>query len=207
MKTSIQASKAFLLLSILLFPGLHSISNAEIVDSKQDSIQRKFKADMKKNRREKQWKQIQDNPIYIGLEFSNPQIGNGFKAKSPWFGPSFMALSGLFHANFQRGQAETIDSGKVYQTNGWSSQFGFRIPIRPRGNSDFQFYPNPASDYLIIPSALNRETHFEISSVDGLSIKLPVVDHRINIQHLPNGLFFVRYTFQDKNYYSTFLKH
>lgn len=72
--------------------------------------------------------------------------------------------------------------------------------------TSFQFYPNPASDYLIIPPALKSESHFEISSVDGQNIKLPVVDNRINIQNLPRGLFFVRYIFQQKNYYSTFLK-
>jgi hypothetical protein len=172
MKTSIQASKAFLLLSILLFPGFYCISIAQIKASKEDSIQRKFKADMKKIRREKQWKQIQDNPIYIGLEFSNPQIGNGFKAKSPWFGPSFMALSGLFHANFQRGQAETIDSGKVYQTNGWSSQFGFRIPIRPRGNSDFQFYPNLGFGFSLHSLNDRRLTNADNGGVEGVLMGL-----------------------------------
>ena len=123
-----------------LFVGLSILS---VVSKAEMGINLELKDSVKKKTRaERQWKQIMDNPLFIGLEFSNPQMSNGFKVKSPWFGPSFMALSGLFHANFQRGQAEAIDSGKVYQTNGWSSQFGFRIPIHPMGNRDFQLYPN-----------------------------------------------------------------
>jgi len=114
------------------------------IASTNDTIKKSLpkNAVVKKSRSERNWNMIMNNPLFLGLEFSNPQLQYGYKAKSPWFGPSFMALSGLFHANFQRGTAEVADSGTIYKSNGWSSQFGFRIPLYSVNSESFNFIPN-----------------------------------------------------------------
>ncbi len=122
-------SFSFLLLGVENLKG-----EALSVGSKKDSS--------KKSRSERNWNKIQNNPLFLGMEFSYPQLQYGYKAKTPWFGPSFMAMSGLYHANFQRGTAEVEDSGTIYKSNGWSSQFGFRIPLYFAGNENFNFIPN-----------------------------------------------------------------
>lgn len=136
--------KRSLLKTTRLFTFCLSFLLIQSIDVKADiTLDGNAKRDSAKaSRAGRNWKMLMDNPLFIGLEFSTPPMRYGFKAKQPWFGPSVMGLSGLFHANFQRGLAETNDSGKVYQAAGWSSQIGFRIPVYTAMNRNFQFIPN-----------------------------------------------------------------
>jgi len=146
MKTfSIKTISAFIFSFSFLFTGIENLkAQTPLSSPKEDSIKKSLPktAAVKKNRRERNWNMIMNNPLFLGLEFSIPQLQYGYKATSPWFGPGFMALSGLFHANFQRGKAEVADSGTIYKSNGWSSQFGFRIPLYSVNSENFNFIPN-----------------------------------------------------------------
>ena len=147
MKTlSIKTISAFIFSLSFLFTGIENLKAQTPSSSvKEDSIKKPLpkNATKKKYKRESwDWFDMEENPFYIGVEFSNPQLQYGYKAKTPWFGPSFIGMRGLFHANFQRGTAEVVDSGKIYSSKGWSTQFGFRLPLYTVLRDNFDLIPN-----------------------------------------------------------------
>lgn len=68
---------------------------------------------------------------------------------------------------------------------------------------DFKIYPNPANKYLTIESKVPI-LKFEISNALGEKFSSEFLNNKINIENLPQGLYFLSFITENKIYYSKF---
>jgi hypothetical protein len=91
---------------------------------------------------QKRLNRLSRDPLFAGVQFAQPALRYGYKAATPWFGPSFLAMGGLMEGSFTRGIAEARDSGKVYRSFGSQTQVGFNIPLPIISRPAFEIVPS-----------------------------------------------------------------
>ena len=52
-------------------------------------------------------------------------------------------------------------------------------------------FPNPVKDFLVIENVDINKTSFKIYNSIGLSIDFDLINGRIDLEHLPNGIYFL----------------
>ena len=137
---------------------------------------------------------------------------------------SFLLFSGILLCSAQvTVELQLIDSGtqsfsvseagKIYFDNGYlmvddgnNVPFSFLlsdirkvlfsnpVSIETVESDHIRIYPNPATTFLRISSDLNRDSHYQIFSIDGRLLMSGVCkqEETINIGRLPKGLYLIK---------------
>ncbi|MGB0840492.1 MAG: T9SS type A sorting domain-containing protein, partial [Chitinophagales bacterium] len=57
---------------------------------------------------------------------------------------------------------------------------------------EITLYPNPTSDFLLSNSPIEANADIQILSLEGKQVEFKVLDNKIDLSHLPQGLYLVR---------------
>jgi cyanophycinase-like exopeptidase len=95
-----------------------------------------------------------------------------------------------------------VDNGELFMASGEP------LSIEEGDREDFSIYPNPASEYLVVPSTLTPSDHFEIYSTAGHLVQTGNLrqGQSLDISSLPEGFYTIRISNDLKVLTSRFVK-